>query len=191
MTFYLLHILNRDANTTSEFNPVSAANWHFSSSLFCQFPPQPFRFTSCFSFCCQPVTLICWQLCLCWTHWVLVPFWPFLFQWHHPRNTEAARGVASRSSLYFTLFVSTLLRFNLNNLIYIMIISASCLLKFVQDIKLAHPAAIKTNVELIPSYCSNIIHLPSKEVWYWGKRVLIMCNVNGCWWMTDLFGTNN
>lgn len=36
-----------------------------------------------------------------------------------------------------------------------MIISASCLFKFVQDIKLAHPAAIKTNVELIPSYCSN------------------------------------
>lgn len=100
-----------------------------------------------------------------------------------------------RIALYFTLFVSTLLRFNFNNLIYIMIISASCLYELVQDIKSAHPAAIKTNAELIPSYCSNrstfCIHLPTKEVWYWGKRVLIMCNVNGCWWMTDLFGTNN
>lgn len=116
--FVTWYILNQDANTTSDFNlPFLLQTDIFPVLYSASFPLNLFRFTSCFSFCCQPVTLICWQLCLCWTHWVLVPFWPFLFQWHHPRNKEAARGVASRSSLYFTLLVSTLLRFNLNNLI--------------------------------------------------------------------------
>lgn len=46
----------------------------------------------------------------------------------------------------FAPFPSTLLEFNLSNLIYIMIILASCVFKFVQDIKSAQLAAIKFNL---------------------------------------------
>lgn len=46
----------------------------------------------------------------------------------------------------FAPFPSTLLEFNLSNLIYIIIILASCVFKFVQDIKSAQLAAIKFNL---------------------------------------------
>lgn len=150
-------ILNQDPNTASEFIPVSAADLTFSQFFILPVSSSTFSFYIMLLF-----SLSACHSCLLAALSVLDSLGvgpaltlPVSMTSSEIRNKEAARGVASRSSLCFTLLVSALLRFNFNNLIYIVIISASCLFKFVQDIKSAHPAAIKTNAKLTPPYCSN------------------------------------